>query len=87
MTVRSVIRLTDWTIGPDRTPRASGPVYEVECATCLQTSDAAEGPIPPEDWALRHAGRNSYHRSYRAVITSVLRVTPAPGGPLHEEAP
>ncbi|MFJ2094738.1 hypothetical protein ACIOEW_36620 [Streptomyces sp. NPDC087901] len=87
MAVRSVIRLADWAIGPDRTPGASAPVYEVECTTCLETSDAYEGPTSPEDWALAHAGRNPSHRSYRAIITSFLRVTPAPGNPLCQEAP
>ncbi|MER7723580.1 hypothetical protein [Streptomyces sp. NPDC096323] len=83
MTVRSVIRLADWTIGPDRAPGASGPVYEVECTTCMERSDADENRRPPEDWALRHAGRNPDHRGFRAIITSFLRVTPAPGNPLH----
>lgn len=85
MSTRSVIRFADWAIGPDREPGASGPVYEVECTTCLETSDAAEGPTSPEDWALRHAGRNPAHRGYRAIITSFLRVTPAPGNPLYTE--
>ncbi|MBO0917730.1 DUF7848 domain-containing protein [Streptomyces laculatispora] len=87
MTIRSVIRMADWTIKVDRTPGASGPVYEVECTTCLEASDADERPRPPEDWALRHTGHNPGHRGYRAIITSFLRVTPAPGNPLHQEAP
>ncbi|WP_458337639.1 DUF7848 domain-containing protein [Streptomyces sp. 372A] len=67
MSVRAVIRDADWMIGVDRTPGASGPVYEVECTTCGETSDAAEDRTSPEDWALRHAGRNPSHRSYRAI--------------------
>ncbi|MEE4493597.1 DUF7848 domain-containing protein [Streptomyces sp. BE230] len=86
MAVRSVVRHEPWTISPDRTPGASGPVYEVECTTCMDRSDAEEQRTPPEDWALRHAGRNHDHRSYRAIITSFIRVTPAPGNPLYEEA-
>lgn len=86
MTVPSVIRHADWTITTDRTPGASGPVYEVECTTCMERSDAVEERTPPEDWALRHSGLNPDHRSYRAIITSFLRVTPAPGNPLYEEA-
>ncbi|MFG2409273.1 hypothetical protein ACGFR8_34030 [Streptomyces brevispora] len=86
MTVRSVIRHADWTISTDREPGASGPLYEVECTTCQESSDATEGPTPPEDWALRHTGRNPGHRSYRAIITSFLRVIPAPGNPWHREA-
>lgn len=87
MATRSVIRLADWAIGPDRTHGAAAPVYEVECNTCEETSDEHNGPISPEDWALRHAGRNPNHRDYRAIITSFLRVTPAPGNPLYQEAP
>lgn len=87
MTIRSVIRHADWMIAPDRTPGASGPVYEVECTTCGKSSDAAEGPTPPEDWALRHTGRHTGHRGYRAIITSFVRVTLAPGNPLHEAQP
>lgn len=86
MTVRSVIRHADWTIAPDRAPGASGPVYEIECTTCLERSDAADDRTPPEDWALRHAGQHTSHRGYRAIITSFLRVSPAPGNPLYEEA-
>lgn len=85
MSIRSVIRNADWTIGLDRTPGASGPVYEVECTTCMERSDAADERTPPEDWALRHTGRNTRHRGYRAIITSFLRVIPAPGNPLYEE--
>ncbi|MEW1693793.1 hypothetical protein ACIQOF_38745 [Streptomyces sp. NPDC091265] len=87
MSTRSVIRFADCVIGPDREPGASRPIYEIECTTCQETSEAAEERTPPEDWAMRHAGSNRTHRSYRAIITSFLRVTPAPGNPLHEAAP
>ncbi|MFG3140742.1 hypothetical protein ACGFZA_31625 [Streptomyces sp. NPDC048211] len=80
-----MIRLADWMISPDREPGASRPVHEIECTTCMERSDADEERTPPEDWALRHAGRNTGHRSYRAIITSFLRVTPAPSNPLCEE--
>lgn len=86
MSPRAVIRYADWTIGPDRTPGASGPIYELECTTCGEASDAAEERTPPEDWAFTHTGRNTDHRSYRAIGTSFLRVEPAPGNPLYERA-
>ncbi|WP_443062862.1 DUF7848 domain-containing protein [Streptomyces sp. NBC_00441] len=81
-----MIRHADWTIGPDRTPGASGPIYEMECTTCGETSDAAEEPTSPGDWALCHTGRNTGHRGFRAIITSFARVEPAPGNPLYEQA-
>ncbi|MFI6967263.1 hypothetical protein [Streptomyces sp. NPDC050255] len=81
-----MIRRALWTIGVDATPGASGPVYEIECTSCLDRSDAEEERTPPEDWALNHTGRHTDHRSYRAIVTSFIRVTPAPGNPLYEEA-
>lgn len=85
MSVRAVIRFADWTIGPDHTPGASGPIYEMECTTCGEASDAAEEPIAPGDWALRHTGQHTDHRGFRAIITSFVRVEPAPGNPLRKE--
>ncbi|MEU8623354.1 hypothetical protein [Streptomyces sp. NPDC048669] len=87
MTLRSVIRHADWTISVDREPGASGPMYETECTTCHELSEASGERTTPEDWAIRHTGSNPSHRGYRAVITSFLRVTPAPGNPLYEETP
>ncbi|MEU9199396.1 hypothetical protein [Streptomyces sp. NPDC048332] len=86
MSVRSVIRPAEWMIGVDTTPVAAGPVYEIECTACGQCSDPAEERTPPEDWARRHASRNTSHREYRAVIASLVRLTPAVGSPLHAEA-
>ncbi|MGW2595441.1 DUF7848 domain-containing protein [Streptomyces sp. NPDC001515] len=82
--IRSVIRHTDWRLGVDTRPEAPGPVFEMECTTCGQSSEAASHTEDPEVWALRHTGRNTSHRSYQATITSFFRVTPAPGNPLHE---
>ncbi|MFG3136164.1 hypothetical protein ACGFZA_08060 [Streptomyces sp. NPDC048211] len=82
--IRSVIRHADWTIGVDREDGASGPIYEIECTTCLDRSDAAEEKKPAEDWAISHTGRHTDHRGYRAIITSFVRVTPAPGNPLRD---
>ncbi|MFJ6438556.1 hypothetical protein [Streptomyces sp. NPDC091416] len=66
-------------------------MHEIECTSCLDRSDAAAERTPPEDWALnhtgRHTGRHTGHRSYRAIVTSFIHVTPAPGNPLYEEAP
>lgn len=83
--MRAVIRHADWTIASDTTPGASGPIYELECTTCLETSDASEERTDPEDWALRHTGSNPSHRSYRATVTMFFRVTPAPGNPYAEQ--
>ncbi|MFJ2701901.1 hypothetical protein ACIO3R_01715 [Streptomyces sp. NPDC087428] len=85
MSPRSVIRHADWAIGVDREPGASSPMYETQCTTCRESSTVTEDRISPEDWALRHTGRHPNHRGYRALATYFLRVTPAPGNPLHDE--
>ncbi|MFC9746853.1 DUF7848 domain-containing protein [Streptomyces niveus] len=86
MILRSVIRFADWTLGIDTEPGASGPVHEIECTTCGEVSDSAEERTSPEEWALGHTGRTPEHRGYRAITTSFLRVTPAPGNPYANQA-
>ncbi|MFF2185463.1 hypothetical protein [Streptomyces sp. NPDC058155] len=81
MILRSVIKFADWTLGTDTEPGASGPVHEIECTTCGEVSDSADERTNPEEWALGHTGRTPEHRGYRAITTSFLRVTPAPGNP------
>jgi hypothetical protein len=87
MTTHTIIRAAEWTLGTETAegaPRA--PLYEAQCTTCGDASDATEGSqIGPELWALKHTGRNPEHRTFRAVITSFWRVDPAPGNPLHQE--
>ncbi|MFG2409277.1 hypothetical protein ACGFR8_34050 [Streptomyces brevispora] len=46
-----MIRYTDRTVGPDRVPGAPCPLYEAECTTRRESSEATERPTPPEDWA------------------------------------
>ncbi|MFD3486278.1 hypothetical protein [Streptomyces sp. NPDC058665] len=81
-----VIRLAEWTLGVDTEPGASGPVHEIECTTCGESSDAPEGRTSSEEWALNHTGRNPDHRGYRGITTTFFRVTPAPGNPYAEQA-
>lgn len=87
MTVRTVIKLADWTLGVDRTPGASGPVFEIQCTTCHEAPEPTADPATQEFWALSHTGSHPEHRSYRSVTTAFFRVSPAPGNPLHEDAP
>lgn len=81
---RSLIRAAPWTIGPDRTPGASGPIRLIQCDDCLERSEPDHGRMGPESWALAHAGRTR-HTGYREVVTVPLRVVPAPGNPLYLE--
>ncbi|MFC0845375.1 hypothetical protein ACFH04_16890 [Streptomyces noboritoensis] len=74
-------------LGTDTTPGASGPIYEMECTTCLDTSPASGERAGPEDWAIRLTARHHDHAGFRALVTAFVRVTPAPGDPLHKMAP
>lgn len=82
MSRRAVIRYAKWTLGPDRTLT---PVYMMECMTCPATSEPSNAPQDPEDWAIRHTARQHDHEKFRALVSSFVRVTPAPGNPLHEK--
>lgn len=85
--IRSVIRFAEWILGKDTTPGASGPIYVLECTTCLDRSPDSDAKDGPEEWALRHTARLHDHDGFRAVETSFCRVTPAPGNPLYKEPP
>lgn len=76
----TVIKLADWTIGPDREEGASPPVREVECTTCGWRSEPSTRQLITDTLALQHAGRTS-HTGYREITTAFLRVVPAEGNP------
>ncbi|MFF3326096.1 hypothetical protein [Streptomyces sp. NPDC002889] len=77
---RTVIKLADWTIGPDREEGASPPIRQVECTTCGWQSQPSVRQLDTDTQALAHAGRTS-HPSYREITTAFLRVVPADGNP------
>lgn len=67
---RAVMRFADWMLSTDR--QGSGPVYEAECTTCGESSDAAESKDEPELWCLRHAGALG-HTGFRGITTAFFR--------------
>lgn len=67
---RAVMRFADWMLSTDR--QGSGPVYEAECTTCGESSDAAESRDQPELWCLRHAGALG-HTGFRGITTAFFR--------------
>lgn len=77
MAARTVLRLVDWVLQPDAS--GSGPIFEAECTTCQESSEAADGKEQPEMWCLRHAGRSG-HTGFRAVMTTFFRATRAESG-------
>ena len=83
MSVRSVIRAADWTLGLDAEEGApKQPLHEAQCTTCGAASGASQGRrLPAEVWALKHTGQRPGHRSFRAVETTFWRFRPAPGNP------
>ncbi|WP_175412027.1 hypothetical protein [Streptomyces sp. TRM64462] len=85
MSVRTVIRQAEWTIGADSAEGASPPIREVECTTCHEQSELTTDQLAGDVWAMRHAARHDGHRSFREIVTAFLRVTPAPDNPLYQE--
>ncbi|WP_327375666.1 hypothetical protein OG393_17950 [Streptomyces sp. NBC_01216] len=86
MNAGTVYRFADWTIGRDRAPGVSAPIREMECTTCLERSEPGTSQLQPDRWALAHAGTTG-HTGFREIVTVFLRVTPAPGNPLHRATP
>ncbi|WP_443048848.1 DUF7848 domain-containing protein [Streptomyces sp. NBC_00328] len=57
-------------------------MYGAECTTCGESSGATDGEsLPAEVWALKHTDSHPAHRTFRAIITSFWRVSPAEGNP------
>lgn len=80
MAERTVWRFVDWVLQLDTS--GSGPIFEAECTTCGDASDAADSKEAPEVWCLRHAGRCG-HTGFRAVTTTFFRATQAESGGAH----
>ena len=70
--LRAVTRFADWALSTDK--QGSGPVYEAECTTCGESSDASESKGEPEMWCLRHAGALG-HTGFRGVTTAFFRAS------------
>ncbi|GGW55053.1 hypothetical protein GCM10010381_45620 [Streptomyces xantholiticus] len=70
VTPHAVMRFADWTLSTDK--QGSGPVYEAECTTCGESSDATESKDEPELWCLRHAGALG-HTGFRGITTAFFR--------------
>ncbi|MGW2706977.1 DUF7848 domain-containing protein [Streptomyces sp. NPDC001340] len=84
--MRAVIKAAEWSLGPETAEGApKQPIYESECLSCKAQSGGTDGErLPAEIWALKHTGANPTHRTYRAIITSFWRVSPAEGNPYRE---
>ena len=79
MSLRTIIRSVTWTVRQDSAQGApQSPIYQAECTTCGEQSEAKEGDqVTPELWTLIHVGKNPSHRSYRAVAVTFWRVFPS----------
>ncbi|MFD9488127.1 hypothetical protein ACFWBX_30010 [Streptomyces sp. NPDC059991] len=69
-TPRAIWRFADWALQLDTS--GSGPIFESQCTTCNDSSEASDGKEVPEVWCLRHAGATG-HTGFRAVTTSYFR--------------
>ncbi|MFD9795716.1 hypothetical protein ACFWXK_32730 [Streptomyces sp. NPDC059070] len=66
----STVRLADWVLQLDTS--GSWPIFETECMTCQDTSEASCGKERPEVWCLRHASVTG-HTGFRRLKTSFFR--------------
>ena len=66
---RSVLRHENWTLAPHREPDAEPVTFAMQCAVCRKQSTATVNFAYAQAWALRHAGRNPSHLTYRELIT------------------
>ncbi|WP_442806716.1 DUF7848 domain-containing protein [Streptomyces sp. NBC_01750] len=77
MAERTGWRFVNWVLQLDTS--GSGPIYETECTTCGESSEAADDKEAPELWCLQHAGRSG-HTGFRALTTSFFRATQVESG-------
>lgn len=80
MSLRTVIKMADWTISPDPSEGASPPIRQTECTSCCAASEPSIIQLDTDRWALQHAARTR-HTGFRETTTAFLRVTCAEGGP------
>lgn len=71
--VRAIVRHVHWTIAPDQEPDAEPVTYALQCVACSEKSERSEDWEEPQDWALKHSGRNSSHQTYREHVTRPWR--------------
>ncbi|MEU6840824.1 hypothetical protein ABZ930_02975 [Streptomyces sp. NPDC046716] len=70
---RAIQRLETWTLEPDREPDAEPTTYAMQCAVDGEKSPTCEDFIEPQDWVLKHCGKNPSHHTYREIITRPWR--------------
>ncbi|WP_330317504.1 hypothetical protein [Streptomyces platensis] len=73
MAITQIWRFVDWVLKLETSD--SVPMFEMECMSCEATSQAAEDPGGPQEWALKHAGR-THHKLFRAVHTCFFHAVP-----------
>ncbi|MFC5719965.1 hypothetical protein ACFP1Z_07235 [Streptomyces gamaensis] len=66
--LRSVIKLVDWTVEPDREPDAKPYTYAMECDVCCEGSPRSTDPQSGCVWILGHVKTNPSHHSYTEII-------------------
>lgn len=64
---------SDWLLSSDRS--GSGPVVEMECTSCMESSGPTDDGTDPCAWSLRHASRSG-HTGFRRVVTDFHRAAP-----------
>lgn len=75
MSAHTVIRFADWTLSPETAPEAPPIIFEMQCTTCGESSEAGGDFEAARDWAFGHAGRNPSHTGYREIIHRFWRAS------------
>ncbi|WP_436748442.1 DUF7848 domain-containing protein [Streptomyces sp. URMC 129] len=68
-------RFAQWSVEPDRDPRAERATYVMQCGRCRRTSPICLEWDDAARWAAQHAARNPSHQTYRETITRPWRAT------------
>ncbi|GGV29495.1 hypothetical protein GCM10010277_12330 [Streptomyces longisporoflavus] len=71
--LRAVLCFETWTLEPDREPDAEPTTYAMQCAVDGDTSPPSQDFAEPQEWVLKHCGKNPSHGTYREIITRPWR--------------
>lgn len=62
-------------MSPETAPEAPPVIFEMQCTTCGDASQAAEDFEDARTWAFTHLGRHPSHTGFREVVHRFWRAT------------
>ena len=75
MSAHTIIRHADWLMSPETASEAPSVIFEMQCTTCGDASQAEEDFEAARTWAFTHVGRNPSHTGFREVVHRFWRAT------------